>query len=142
VDTGAGGRLEKGACTTRRGIRSLIGGSTRAALPSVGGRVVGICLTPEKNPRAPHEVLLGCAERAVRLARGLAATGSAVPLFLRRSPGAWEYAGEWRVGRVVEDAEAVRGRAAGSGRDDVAVVLLMEECAPAPPDAVQAAGIP
>ena len=122
-----GVRFEKGSTYTRRQIRDALGGSARAALPTRGGVVVCACLTREKNPRAPDELVVGGAERAVRLAKAFAASGAAVPVFVRARRGGWEYAGERRVRAVVSEPDALAARVAEGAPPDASLALLLEE---------------
>lgn len=135
MESGAALRFEKGMMYTRRQIREALGGSLRAALPTRGGRVVCACLTQEKNPRAPAEMVLGGNERAARGARSFAASGAAVPVFVRARRGGWEYAGERRVRSVVDDPGALLALVAEGGPPDVSLALLLEEAPGSPPAA-------
>jgi hypothetical protein len=121
--------FKKGISYTRGQIRDAFGGSARAALPTRGGKVVCACLTREKNPRAPDEMVVGGAERTVRQARAFAASGAAVPVFVRASRGGWEYAGERRVRAVVEDPGALLALVAEGAPPDTSLALLLEEAA-------------
>ena len=125
--------FEKQAVYTRGQIREALGGSPRAALPTRGGQVVCACLTLEKNPRAPQEMLVGSRGREVRLARAFAASGAAVPVFVRRRRGGWEYAGARRVRAVVDDPGALLALVAEGAPPDVSAALLLEEPAGTPP---------
>ena len=127
---GAAVRFEKGALYTRGQIHEALGGSSRAALPTRGGTVVCVCLTVEKNPRAPAEMVVGGNERAVRLARAFAASGAAVPVFVRSRRGGWEYAGERRVRRVIEDPGALLALVAEGAPPDISAAVQLEEAAP------------
>lgn len=137
--TGAASRFEKGAVYTRGQIHEALGGSSRSALPTRGGRVVCACLTREKNPRAPEEMVIGGKERAVRLARAFASSGAAVPVFVRARRGGWEFAGARRVRSVVEDPGALLALVAEGAPPDVAFALLLEESAAEAPDVAPAA---
>ena len=128
-------RFEKGSVYTRGQIRAAVGGSVRAALPTRGGTVVCACLTLERNPRAPREMVVGGTERAVRLARAFAASGAAVPVFVRARRGGWEYTGERRVRAVIEEAGALLALVAEGAPPDIAAALQLEEAAAAPPAA-------
>ena len=120
-------RFEKGSVYTRGQIREAVGGSVRAALPTRGGTVVCACLTLERNPRAPREMVVGGTERAVRLARAFAASGAAVPVFVRARRGGWEYAGTRRVGSVTDGPEALRALVAAGAPPEVTMALQLEE---------------
>jgi len=134
---GQGGavRFEMGSLYTRGQIHEVVGGSVRAALPTRGGRVVCACLTFEKNPRAPREMVIGAREHAVRLARAFAASGEAVPVFVRTRRGDWEYTGERRVRSVIEDPGALLALVAEGAPLDIALALQLEEAAGASLDA-------
>ena len=144
MEAGGNGGFEKGRPYTRGDIHAVLGGSRRAALPTRGGRVVCLCLTRERNPRAPEEVVIGGNERSARLARDLAGSGAAVPVFVRAPHGGWEYVGERRVRAVVDEPGALLALVAEGAPADASLALLLEdppagppgENAPAPPAAV------
>ena len=121
--------FERGSVYTRGQIHEAVGGSARAALSTRGGKVVCVCLIKEMNPRAPEEIVIGGNDRAVRLARAFAASGHAVPVFVRTRRGGWEYTGERRVRSVIEDPGALLALVAEGAPLDVALALLLEEAA-------------
>jgi hypothetical protein len=135
MEPGIAIRFEKGSLYTRGQIRGAAGGSARAALPTRAGKVVCACLTREKNPRAPEEMVIGGNERAVRLARAFAASGEAVPVFVRTRRGGWEYTGERRVRSVIEEPGALLALVAEGAPPDISVALQFEEVAVAPSEA-------
>lgn len=122
--------FERGTGYTRRAIHEVIGGGTRAALPSKGGRIVGICITRRMNPLAPRVVLVADRKAALARARDFAVSGDVVPLFLKRGPKDWEYVGDSRVRSCTDDVVEVRALAVRAGRDNIGLVLFMEPCAP------------
>lgn len=131
-------RFEKGLLYTRGQIQEVVGGSSWAALPTRGGKVVCACLTPEMNPRAPQEIVICGTDRAVRLARAFAAAGEAVPVFVRTRRNGWEYTGLRRVHAVVDDPGALLALVAEGAPLDISMALLLEELeenAGAPPAA-------
>ena len=138
---GQGGavRFEKGSLYTRGQIHEAVGGSVRAALPTREGRVVCACLTFEKNPRAPEEMVIGSKERAVRLARAFAASGDAVPVFVRTRRGGWEYTGDRRVRTVIEAPGALLALVAEGAPLDISLALRLEEAVGAP---LETGGLP
>lgn len=119
--------FEKGLLYTRRHIHEALGGSSRAALPTRGGKVVCVCLTREKNPRAPEEMVIGGKDRSIRLARAFTESGEAVPVFVRTRRGGWEYTGERRVRSLIEDPGALLALVAEGAPLDIAVALQLEE---------------
>lgn len=122
-------RFEKGALYTRGQIHESVGGSAWAALPTRGGKVVCVCLTREKNPRAPVEMVVGSKDRTLRLARAFAVSRAAVPVFVRKRGGAWEYTGDRRVRSVIEDPGALLTLVAEGAPLDSSMALLLEEVA-------------
>jgi hypothetical protein len=133
VLAGNGTRFERGAIYTRSQIHEAFGGSRRAALPTRGGKVVCACLTRRRNPRAPEEIVVGGRSSAVRLARELAASAAAVPVFVQARPGGWEYAGERRVRAVVDEPGALLALICEGAPLDASLALLLEETAAAAP---------
>jgi hypothetical protein len=126
-----------GQFLTRRDIAALFGGNTRTYLPQTAGRIVAGCFDPKMNPRVPHEVLVGTGRLAHAAARRLVEQDEAVPVFIRRAPARWEYAGAFKavafsdrpavvearlyevIPRVYETYRKVYG--------DVAGILFLEE---------------
>lgn len=137
METGIDSRFEKGSVYTRGQIREALGGSSRDALPTRSGKVVCACITLEKNPRAPEEMVVCSGGRAARLAREFALSGEAVPVFVRARRGGWEYAGRRRVRSLIEDPGALLSLVAEGAPPDISLALQLEETAgePAPPAA-------
>jgi hypothetical protein len=125
--------FERGRAYTRVEIHAVLGGSRRAALPTRAGRVVCACLTRERNPRAPAEIVIGGNERSARLARELAASGAAVPVFVRLPRGGWVFEGERRVRALLDEPGALLALVAEGAPSDASLALLLEEPQPAPP---------
>ena len=75
--------------------------------------------------------MIGGKERAVRLARAFAASGAAVPVFVRTRRGGWEYTGERRVRTVIEDPGALLALVAEGAPLDISAALQLEEAAAA-----------
>jgi hypothetical protein len=122
-------RFEKGSLYTRGQIHEALSGSSWAALPTRGGKVVCACLTLERNPHAPQEMVICSNVRAVRLARAFAASGAAVPVFVRTRRGGWDYTGERRVRAVIDDPGALLALVAEGAPVDISVALQLEEIA-------------
>ena len=119
--------FERGREYTREQIRAAVGGSGRAALPTREGKVVCACLTRELNPRAPGEMVIGSGERAVGRALAFAASGAAVPVFVRVRRCRWVYAGDRRVRSVIREPGALLALVAEGAPADIALALLLEE---------------
>ncbi len=127
MEPGAPVVFERGKAYTRGEVAAALGGGgSRAVFPSRGGKVLAVCAAGEYNPRAPAEVIAGPGTGHVRAARRLAAAGEAVPVFVRRSTGKWEFAGERRVAAVIDDPAQVGERAAEAARAAGAVVLVLD----------------
>jgi hypothetical protein len=110
---------------TRKEIHAQLGGSMRACLLEARGSVVGICYEPRMNPQAPREILIGRGPQKERAGQALAAQPDAVPVFAKRRSNTWEFVGNFKgAGYIASEYEAAR-RADGSGRTDVAGVLLL-----------------
>ena len=122
-------RFERGSFYTRGQIHEAIGGNARSALPTQGGKVVGICMTREKNPHAPVEMLIGGSDRAVRLAREFASSGAAVPVFVRTGHGGWEYTGVRRVRALIDEPGALLALITEGAPPDTVVALQLEQTA-------------
>lgn len=129
MEQGVPARFEKSSIYTRGQIHESLGGSPWAALPTRGRKVVCVCLTLEKNPRAPEEMVVGGTQRALRLARAFAASGAAVPVFVRTRRGGWEYTGERRVRSLIEEPGALLALVAEGAPPDIAAALHLEEVA-------------
>ena len=142
MEQGVAVPFEKGSVYTRGQIREAVGGSARAALPTRGGKVVCVCLTREKNPRAPEEMVIGSQDRAVRLARAFAASGAAVPVFVRTRRGGWEYTGDRRVRTVIEDPGALLALIAEGAPLDISAALQLEDATGEALGAVVVADVP
>lgn len=127
METGGAVLFEKGRLYTRGEIHETCGGNRRAALPTRDGAVVCACLTRRRNPRAPEEIVIGGGGNAVRLARAFAASGAAVPVFVRAPRGGWEYAGRRRVRSLVEEPGALLALIAEGAPPDASLALLLEE---------------
>jgi hypothetical protein len=129
--------FQKGSIYTRQQIHETLGGSRREALPTKGGNIVCACLTRRMNPRAPDEIVIGGTERARKRARTFAASGAAVPVFVKAHRGGWECAGERRVRSVIEEPGALLSRVAEGAPADATRALLLEEVPQGPAAAVE-----
>jgi hypothetical protein len=132
METAAMSGFEKGTGYTREQIHAALGGGTRGFLLTAGGRVTGMCVTREKNPGAPEVILIDGKRDALERARKHAATGAAVPLFIKRRRGDWEYVGDRLVRSFTEDPAALADLAAQAGREGIALAFFTEAGPPAP----------
>lgn len=115
----------------RKEISAQIGGGTVTYLPTKSGIVVAACLTPEKNPQVPDVILCGTGERIAAAGELLADQRPAIPVFIKRDPNRWEYAGIYRPVASYTSGPEFESRLAGSGRDrsDVSRVIVMTRAA-------------
>ena len=91
---------------SRRAISKMLGGSQIAYLPHKDGQIVCGCFdrSSRLNPDAPSEVLVGGGAPEVnRTAEVIARQRSAIPVFLRRVPGQWEYVGDYVCTKLSRD---------------------------------------
>jgi hypothetical protein len=138
VKSGGEVAFVKGQAYTREQIHDVLGGSRREALPTRGGNVVCGCLTRRMNPRAPDEIVIGGKDRAIKRARALAASGVALPVFVRARRGGWEFAGRRRVRSMVEEPGALLSLVVEGAPADATLVLLLEEASEQPTGAIEA----
>jgi hypothetical protein len=117
--------FEIGSSYTRSEIRQKIGGGTRSCLLESKGAVVGVCFVDKLNPQAPRAILVGRGPQKERAAQMLAAQATAVPVFVKRRSNAWEHLGNFKGEGYIASAEERARYVEGSGREDVAGVLLL-----------------
>ena len=89
---------ELGERYTREQISKMLGGSRIAYLPHKDGQVLCGCFDPSArfNPGAPEEVIFGQGAPEVgRMAEMINQQNTAIPVFLRRLVGRWEYVGDY-----------------------------------------------
>jgi len=117
---------ELGRSYTRRQIHRLVGGgSLRSFLPGRDGRILAACIVPELNLRAPFKLDIARGPRIVAASELAARTRPVLPVFLKRSPRAWQYVGRFRVGRFSRSRAAVR-EASGRRADAIGILYLEE----------------
>jgi hypothetical protein len=114
-----------GSTYTRDQINAQIGGGRRACLLQSNGSVVGVCFIGAMNPQAPRALLIGRGTQKEKAAQQLAAQEAAVPVFRKQRSNAWEYLGNFRGRGYVASREKRARYVKGSGRKDVAGVLLL-----------------
>ena len=104
--------LKIGEKYSRQEISELLGGPTIAYLPYKDGQILCGCFdrSPKWNPGAPEEVVYGPGPIVKETAEMVHRQGSAIPIFLRRSPGNWEYVGDYRCIGHSRDPELLKAR--------------------------------
>ncbi len=97
---------------SRREINKLVGGSTIAYLPHKDGQILCGCFNSSRtlNPDAPEEVVYGTNQKVQEMAEMMSRQTSAIPIFMFRSPGEWEYIGDYRCIGHSRDPKLVRSR--------------------------------
>jgi hypothetical protein len=121
-----------GEVYTRDRIHTILGGETLSYLPQTGGKIVCGCFSPESNPEAPYEILVGGADagesegQILRKARRLSRQDGSIPVFLRRAANEWMFDGHYRVKGLIEDREYIERKQRKAGRSDVVLALLLE----------------
>lgn len=89
--------FERGHFYSRLEINKVLGGSVRAFMPTLMGKVVCVCITLKLNPEAPGVILCGVLPGTRRAGTLLVSQTESVPVFFKRKPGRWEYLGHYVV---------------------------------------------
>lgn len=118
--------FEIGAEYTRDDIHAQYGGSKQAYLPTVAGKVVAICVTPELYPLAPQVILCGQGPRIAPTGAQLAQQTGPVPVFVKRGVNRWEYRGLMRVLAAYTGGPRFESLVAGSRRNPQEISLVVE----------------
>jgi len=118
--------FKTGSDYTRDEIHATLGGSTQSYLPTVGGRVVAVCVTPELNPRAPRVILCGQGPRRVAAGAALAKQTEPLPVFLKRAVNSWQFQGTMRVVASHTSGPTFTSLVADSGRSPSDVSRAIE----------------
>jgi hypothetical protein len=121
--------FRKGKTYTREQITAKVGGGTQDCISHAGNRVVAICLTHDMNPQAPLIMLVGNGRDKKRYSEILCneQKNEAVPIFLKRKPNSWEFAGYFRVLRHSKAPDIISEQQRMAGRNDVYMVIHFEE---------------
>lgn len=118
--------IEVGRQYTRAQIQQAYGGGVQSYLPNRGGRVTCGCFSPDLNPHAPDEILVGDGPKIKEAARLLIRQGGAIPVFVKRATNAWEYLGRYRVKGHAFDPAVIAPKAREAGRTDVSMLLELD----------------
>ena len=100
-------RFRPGECYSRKEIAEDLGGSDINYLPRVGDRIVCGCFTLEHNPDAPNVIIPGTGPEIEYTAKLFCEQKEAVPVFVKKQAGAWEYVGDYRVKSHANDKESI-----------------------------------
>lgn len=82
---------------SRKEISECLGGSRIPFAPTAEGEVKCICLDPAKNPLAPEKVFIGTGPGIARMTKRVVEQKGPFPTFLKQSPDAWNYLGNFQV---------------------------------------------
>ncbi len=104
----------------------LGGGSKQSYLPNRDGVVLCACLRADTNPGAPSVILPGNGPEIMRSAEMLCSQKGAVPVFIKRGSGSWEYVGDYAVDRWSESPAEIAEHSRRAGRTDVTRVIHMK----------------
>lgn len=116
-----------GETYTRDEIHSRVGGGVQDYLPHRDGVVVCGCFNPDINPDAPDLVLVGTGPDIERWARVFGSQHAYVPVFLKQRTNEWEYVGDFRGRYLSDDRRAIERYKDRSGRDDITMLLFLEQ---------------
>jgi 5-methylcytosine-specific restriction protein A len=122
----------EGESYTRDFIHAQLGGEKVSYLPQKGGRIVCGCFSPDLDPEAPYEILVGGTDEdgtegpIVKKARMLSRQEGSIPVFLKRATKEWMYDGHYRVKRLIEDRDYIERKQRRAGRSDVVLALVLE----------------
>ena len=118
-------KLVVGKTYTRLQISKAVGGGElQTYLPEYNGRILAGCFDPGLNLRAPHEVDVGEGVKVIAKAETVASAQTAIPVFLKRGAGAWEYVGLYKC--LCFSRERRHIRAYKDRRGDAVGVLYFE----------------
>ena len=110
-------------------IAAEFGGREQTYMPTVGRRIVAVCVKPDANPGAPGVILCGSGPEIARNGERLAAQGGSVPVFTKQAVNEWRYEGRFEVVGELSSAKEIRRYAVPARRSDVSRVLLLEPVA-------------
>jgi hypothetical protein len=114
-----------GTVYSPREISARLGGDLQSYLPHVGGTVVAARLRLDLNPDAPGIVLPGSGPMIQKSAEWLVSQRSAVPTFIKRAPGQFEFVGDYRAESMSRDPAEIAIHARRTGRTDITSVIRM-----------------
>jgi len=122
--------FEKYSFYTRDEIHVQLGGSKQSYLPTVDNQVVAACFkkSEDMNPKAPDVILSGTGKNVERTSKQFANQKYAVPTFIKRAVGQWEYIGNYKVVRQSFDTQEIVMHSENAKRmDKVTSVLFLTE---------------
>jgi hypothetical protein len=105
-----------GSTYSRQEIHDILGGSVRAYLPYLNGRVVCGCFDPsdKMNPNAPEEILFGephdapLIDETADMVFQQGKDGDDIPVFLKESTNRWKYVGQYLCIGITRDLRVVK----------------------------------
>ena len=115
-----------GLSYTRAQINEMVGGGVQALLPMRGSRVVCGCFKLDASPDAPNEVLVAPGPRREMSAKAAVIQQTAIPIFLKKEVGEFEYIGKYKPRRYLDRDHALLAEEPRAKREDVAGILYLE----------------
>jgi len=122
----------RGDSYTRDHIHAELGGETVSCLPQQGGRIVCGCFSPESNPEASYEILVGGMDEeggegpVLRTAKTLSRQEGPIPVFLKQATNSWLLDGHFRVKGVVEGRDNIERKQRRANRGSPALSMMSE----------------
>jgi len=116
-----------GESYTRNEIYNQVGGSKQSYLPSKDGVITCVCLSKEMDPDAPHIILAGQGKIILQSAKRLASQEGPLSVFIKESPNNWIHQGLFSVKKSVSDKSEIQNKYRLAGRNDVQMVIELEE---------------
>ena len=111
---------------TRDEIHDKLGGGKQTFLPTNNNKVVCACITKDKNPNAPYEVVVGSGPVITNSAKKFAQQGNYVPTFIKHKSNKWAYQGDFRVKHIELDQKKIQEKYNLAGRKNIQLVLELE----------------
>lgn len=118
--------MKPGQCISTKELEKVTAGG-RDYIRTKDGKVKGLALRLDLNPRAPEVIIVGNGPNIVRRAELLLGTQAKVPAFIKRQSGEWEYRGDYRAIAYRTDRDATRTYRDSRPSKSVAGILFLEK---------------
>jgi len=122
-------KLVIGKLYTRQEIREIVGGgSVHNYLPhDENGRILCVCLSREHDPDGHKIILVGSGPSVQKEAEMFCLQNTAVPVFYKKELNQWEYLGDFKPERWIDDPEEIQVFAESSGRINLTRVIFLQK---------------
>jgi hypothetical protein len=111
---------------TRKRLEEVVGAGGDSCFLHRDCTVVAIAMDPQKNPDAPHILLIGKGPQKERYAKLFQQAGTFVPTFVKEAVDQWKYVGKYRAINIENDIAVIKYNSHKSGRNDIWGVLNLE----------------